>query len=111
MRYFTKTIGSQDYDFRLTSADIVELEKKFGQNILDVVKTISFDTLATLLRYMRKVNGKNLSYNETIAFVDEAIDEGYDITKFYTEIIFPVCEVSGIISKEDLNTIMEAITK
>lgn len=111
MKFFVKQIGDKEYNFRLTSADVSELEKKAGKNIQEYIMDISFDRCITLLRYLRKSSASTFSLTEAQTFVDELVDEGFSLETIYTEIIFPACVESGILTEADRNKIMEAITE
>lgn len=111
MRFFTKTINGKDYNFRVTSADISEIEKKANVGIQEFITNISFERAVTLLRYMRKSSEGQFSLTQAQNFMDELIDEGFSLETVYTEIIFPACVDSGIITESDRNKIMEAITE
>lgn len=111
MRYFTKTINDKDYNFRITSADISEIEKKNNVNIQEFITNVSFDRAVTLLRYMRKSSEGQFSLLQAQNFMDELVDDGYSLETVYTEIIFPACVDSGILTEADRNKLMEAITE
>ena len=111
MKYFTITINDKEYNLRMKSADIAEIEKKYNMPMQEFVTKASFENCATLLRYLRKSSENNYSITEAHNFVDELIDDGYSLETIYTEIIFPACVESGVLTKDDLNKIMEAITE
>ena len=111
MRFFTKTINDREYNFRITSADISEIEKKANVNIQEYITSVSFDRAVTLLRYMRRSSEGQFSLTQAQNFMDELIDEGFSLETVYTEIIFPACVDSGILTEADRNKLMEAITE
>ena len=52
MKYFTLDLDGEEINFRLTSSDSVELEKKTGVKLLDYIQDYSMVTITNLLKYI-----------------------------------------------------------
>jgi len=109
MKYFTKEIGNKDYNFRLTSNDICVIENKTNKSIQEAIADVSFNNISMLFKYM--IKGDKSEFKDSNEFMDFLVDEGYSLETMYTDIIYPTCLESGIITQNDLNTIMDAITE
>lgn len=107
MKYFTLDLDGEEINFRLTSADSVELEKKTGVKLLDFIQDYSITTIVTLLRYMRKSSVQNFSEKDAYALFDKLVDNGYALEDIETKIIMETCVVSGFLKQSDLDSILE----
>jgi hypothetical protein len=107
MKYFTLDLDGEEINFRLTSSDSVELEKKTGVKLLDFIQDYSITTIVTLLRYMRKSSVPNFSEKDAYALFDKLVDNGYALEDIETKIIMETCVVSGFLKQSDLDSILE----
>lgn len=105
MKYFSFKFKEEEINLRLNSQDCETIEKTYNCTLLDYVQQGSVTSLVTLLQYMRAGAGERFTRNMAYGFYDELIDEGYTIEKILMEIIYETLVVSGVISKEDLETI------
>lgn len=109
MKYFTKEINGKEYQFRLTNDNICSMEERCKKSIQEIITDVSFNNLTMIMRNMRK--GDTSDFRNAGEFIDYLVDEGYSLETIFTEIVYPACVESGIITKNDLNNVMEAITK
>lgn len=107
MKYFTLDLDGEEINFRLTSSDSVELEKKTGVKLLDFIQDYSITTIVTLLRYMRKSSVPNFSEKDAYTLFDKLVDNGYALEDIETKIIMETCVVSGFLKQSDLDSILE----
>ena len=110
MKKFVFELDGKEIAMRLSSGDVIELEKKKNASIMEIISKVSFENVVTLIRYMRKSSDGSFSTSDAQDLIDELIDEGYDLVSIYSKIILPTCQVSGLISEKDLNAFQEAIT-
>lgn len=112
MKFFTYDLktdeGSKETNFRLTSANSMEIEKKNNCSLLDYINDINMTRCVNLLRYMRK--GEKESFNEKDAcdLFDEMADCGLALEDIYMDIIFPCCVHSGLIKEDDYKAFLKA---
>ena len=107
MKNFTFELNGKEIKMRLTSQDCVEIEKNKGVRLLDFIQDYAITTIVTLLKYMRRGAGENLTENMAYSFYDELIDEGYTMSDILDKIIYETLVVSGVISAEDLKNIRD----
>ena len=106
MKYYTITLDGEDINFRLTSADSVEIEKKTGVKLLDYIQDYSITTVVTLLRYMRKSSIPNFSEKDANALYDKLVDNGYTLEDIIYKVIYESCVVSGFLKQSDLDNMV-----
>lgn len=110
MKYHTIDLNGKEINLRLTSADAVQLEKKTGTKLLDLINDYSMKNICVLLRYFRKGGGEvNFSEEDSYNFFDELADNDYALEDIQTKIILPTLQVSGLLTKSDLDNIMEKV--
>lgn len=107
MKYFTFNLKEKEINMRLTSQDSIQIEKTYGVSLLDYVQSPAITNIVTLLKYMRRGAGENVTDNMAYSFYDELIDEGYTIEKILMELVYPTLVVSGVLSQEDFDNIKE----
>ena len=107
MRNHTIELNGQDVEFRLTSEDMIRIEEKNHTKILDYIQDYSITTIVNLLYYMRKGVDKNYSKDEAIKLFDELADNDWALEDIMKNIIFPTCQVSGLLTRSDLVKIQE----
>lgn len=107
MKYHTIELNGEEINLRLTSADAVQLEKKTNTKLLDLISDYSMGTICLLLRYFRRGGGTpNFSEMDSYKFFDELADNDYAIEDIQTKVILPTLQVSGLLTKSDLDKIM-----
>ena len=107
MKSFIFKLREEEIELRLNSIDCERIEKTYNCTLIDYVQQGSITSLVTLLQYMRSGTGKAFTRNMAYSFYDELVDEGYTIETILMELIYPTLVVSGILSQEDLDNIME----
>lgn len=111
MKYFSIDLEGKEIEFRMVSADILELEKKTGTPMQQYIQKVSNTSCVTILKYMRKPFIQNISEKDANILFDELVDSGYSLESIYMDIIFPACVVSGIITEEDYEKIKNAVNE
>ena len=108
MKYFTFVLNDKEINMRLTSQDSVKIEKTYNTKLLDYIQDYSITTIVNLLRYMRKGGGEQaFSQEDAEKFFDELVDNEWAIENIVKDIIMPTCQVSGLLTKSDLQQIQE----
>ena len=108
MKYHTIELNGKEINLRLTSQDSIKIEKTFNTKLLDYIQDYSITTIINLLRYMRRGGGEpGFTQEDAEKFFDELVDEEWSIEKMIKELIMPVCQVSGLLTKGDLQMIQE----
>lgn len=106
MRNHTIELNGREIEFRLTSEDMIKLEEKNHVKILDYIQDYSMSAITTLLWYMRKGVDKNFSKDDTYKLYDELADNDWAIEDIMKKIIFPTCQVSGLLTRSDLEKVL-----
>lgn len=108
MKYFTINLEDKEVDLRLTSEDCLKIEKNYNVKLLDYIQDYSITTIINLLRYMLQGGkGETISQNEAQKFFDELVDNDWAIENIVSDIIMPTCQVSGLLTKSDLQMIQD----
>ena len=96
MNSYELTIGGKVYPLRLTTKNIVSLEKKIGVNPLAIFgngdKIPTLTTMLTVFQYALPNATESLTYD----LFDSWLDEGHNVADFIP-IILEVYKVSGLI--------------
>ncbi len=96
MNSYDFQVGDKVYNLRLTTKNIIKLEKKIGINPLaifgngDTVPTLT--TMLTVFQYSLP----NATENEAFDIYDRWLDEGHTVADFIP-VILEVYKVSGLI--------------
>lgn len=107
MRYHTINLNDKELNFRLTSEDAVKIEERTKVKLLDYIQDYSINAIINLLRYMRRGEDKNFSEKDALALFDELADADWALEDIMKDIIYPTCQVSGLLTKRDLENIRE----
>lgn len=105
MNFYTLNIGDREFDCRLGTRDVVNLEKVLGTNPLNVLMGMRDNSLPQtgilliILQAAGKENKKKLKMEEWYDLYDEYLSEGNSIAELL-EVIMEIFEVSGLIPKE-----------
>lgn len=105
MNYYTIELNGEEIKFRLTSADSMEIEKKTGKSLLDLLGDYSITNIVMLLKYMRKSSVPNISEKDACTLYDTLVDNGYSLKDILEKVIVETCVVSGFLKKEELEQI------
>lgn len=99
--YTNKEGEKKELHLRLTSSDSIEIENKEKKSITSYLQEESMTMMVTLLRYLRKWEDKNYSFNQAQQLYDELIDSGLSMKRILTDVIYEALVVSGFLEKED----------
>ena len=109
MRYHTIELENEDIQFRLTSSDCIEIEKKTGKPVQEYIQNVSNTACVTLLKYMRRSTNPTFSEKDANALFDKLVDNDYSLESIYMDIILPTCVVSGLLTKSNLDELKSAM--
>ena len=107
MRYHTIELNGNTYDFRLTSQDAVKIEEQCKVKLLDYIQDYSVNAVVNLLHFMRRGADKSFTKNDAFNFFDELAENDWALEDIMRKIIFPTCQVSGLLTTSDLKAIEE----
>ena len=117
MLYYSWTVGDRDYKCRLTARACVDLEKKLGENPLNVFinranangALPSIGDIVTILHASLQSMEHGITLDRTYDLYDEYVDEGHSLVEIIP-IILEIFKVSGFFNEEDQkNAEMEAV--
>ena len=100
MMYVDFTAGNRDYKLRLTTRDVVALEKQLGCNPLmifgngDKVPTIT--TMVQVLNAALQPMNHGITLDDAYDIFDEYLNDGHIVTDFIA-VIVEIYKVSGLI--------------
>ena len=100
MMFYEFTAGNKDYKLRLTTRNIVSLEKQLGCNPLGIFG--NGDVLPTVTQMVAVLHASLQSMQHGIdmaAAFDDFLADGHNMTDFLP-VIVEVYKVSGLISKD-----------
>lgn len=106
MNFYTLNIGDREFDARLSTRDVVNLEKKLGTNPLNILMSMQegglpqTGVLLTIVQAAAKEGGKTLKMDLWFDLYDEFVAEGKSITDLL-EIVVEIFQVSGLIPEEE----------
>lgn len=105
MRYTEFKVGDKEYKLRLSTNEIVNIEKKIGSNVLKIF--MDKDNIPTMEQLMLVLHGAlqkfhhNITLKDVYDIYDEYVDNGGTFEGLI-EIILDVFEVAGFFKEEDL---------
>lgn len=107
MMYVDFTAGNRNYKLRLTTRDVVALEKQLGCNPLmifgngDKVPTIT--TMVQVLNAALQPMNHGITLDDAYDIFDEYLNDGHIVTDFIA-VIVEIYKVSGLIKNSGENT-------
>lgn len=107
MMYVDFTAGNRDYKLRLTTRDVIALEKQLGCNPLmifgngDKVPTIT--TMVQVLNAALQPMNHGITLDDAYDIFDEYLNDGHIVTDFIA-VIVEIYKVSGLIKNSGENT-------
>lgn len=105
-------VKGKEYKLVLTTNSIIELEEKFGSNLLNIVSD-NVPSLKVMLivthSAMKKFN-HGIKFNEVKEIYSKYVSEGGSQTDFMTEVFIPIYEVSGFFSQEQTEVIQNKMS-
>lgn len=107
MLYYTFTVNNKEYKCRLTARACVELEKRLGENPLNVFIKVAnsegnlpeLGNLITILHASLQSMEHNITLEKTYDIYDEFVDEGHTMMDLIP-IILEIFKVSGFFNEE-----------
>lgn len=107
MLYTTFKVGDRDYKCRLTARACVDLEKKLGENPLNVFIKIanqngalpSIGDMVTILHASLQSMEHGISLDKAYELYDSWVDEGHTLVEFIP-ILLEIFKVSGFFNEE-----------
>lgn len=105
MNYYKFEIGEREFESRLTTKGIVDLEKKLGTNPLNVLMAVEggqlpqIGVLLVILQVATKEDGKLLKLDQWYDLYDEFVSEGNSIAELL-EMIVEIFSISGLLPKD-----------
>lgn len=99
--YTDKNGEQKELRLRLTSSDSIEIENIHKKSITSFIQEESMSMICTMLRYLRKWEDKNFSFNQAQKLYDELIDSGMTMKRILTDVIYEALVVSGFLEKEE----------
>lgn len=115
MLYYNFKIGDNEYKCKLTTKDLVEVERRLKKNPLTVFMSITNNELPKMEDMLTIFHASLQSYNHGISMeevydiYDDYVDSGKTFVDFIPEIM-EIYKVSGLI-KEDKKTTKKKTTK
>ena len=104
MMYFDFETNEQTYKLRLTTVNIMQLEKKIGGNPLSVfgngARIPSVTEMVSILWAAAQDQQHGITFEKATSIFTKWLEEGHTITDFI-HVIVGVYRASGIIAKED----------
>ena len=104
MMYYTFTVDNKDYKLRLTTRQVVNLEKQLGCNPISIfgsgdrIPTVT--EMVTILHNSLVELNHSINLNEAYAIFDKYLEEGNTSIDFIP-IILEIYKASGIIKTEE----------
>ena len=110
MLYHVFTVNDKDYKCRLTARACVDLEKKLGENPLNVFISIAnngvelpkLESLITILHASMQSMEHNMSIDKVYELYDEYVDAGHTMMDLIPEVL-EIFKVSGFFNEEQVN--------
>lgn len=100
-KFYTLTIGKEEYKMRLTASAIMSIEKKLGKPIFKALETIQdnmVETMTTIIWGAMQPLHAGFTMEKAIELFDEYIDDGHSIEELMKE-INSLFETSGFFKK------------
>lgn len=107
MLYYNWTVGDRDYKCRLTARACVDLEKKLGENPLNVFIKIanengslpSVSDMVTILHASLQSMEHGITLDKAFDLYDAWVDEGHTLVEFIP-VLLEIFKVSGFFNEE-----------
>lgn len=105
MRYTEFKVGDNEYQLRLATNEIINIEKKIGGNVLSIF--MSEDRIPSMEELLMVLHGAlqkfhhKITIKDTYDIYDEYVENGGTFEDLI-EVILEVFEVAGFFKEEDL---------
>jgi len=100
-KFYTLTVGENEYKLRLTASAIMQIEKKLGKSLFNALENMQDNMIETVTAIiwgaMQPLNA-NFAYDKATGIFDQYIDDGHSIEDFMYE-INALFEASGFFKK------------
>lgn len=94
------TVKNEDYRLKLKASSTIELEKKLGCPLLDVIKGVpSLEVALTIVHYAMKEWNSGIKRDDVLRMYDDYCEEGGSLLDLFTNVIMEILKVSGFLSK------------
>ena len=100
-KFYTLTVGENEYKLRLTASSIMAVEKKLNKPIFSALETIkqsAIETITTILWGAMQPLNHGFAFEKAAELFDDYIDEGNSVEDMM-QVINSVFEVSGFFKK------------
>jgi len=100
-KFYTLTVGGEEYKLRLTASAIMQIEKKLGKSLFSALEKIQdnmIETITTVMWGAMQPLNANTSIEKATGLFDQYIDDGHSIEDLMTE-INALFETSGFFKK------------
>ena len=109
MKFFEVELNGETIKLRLTSSDSVEIEKKTGKSILDLIDEYSITTIVMFLKYLKRSELPQFSDKDAYELYDKFIDNDYTMEKILFDVIYEALCVSGFFKRERLEELKKQL--
>jgi len=100
-KFYTLSVGGEEYKLRLTAGAIMSIEKKLGKSIFKALENIQDNMVETIVVVlwgaMQPLNA-NVTVEKATELFDQYVDDGHTIEELMQE-INRLFEVSGFFKK------------
>lgn len=100
-KFYTMTVGGEEYKMRLTAGAIMQIEKKLGKPLFKALETIQdnmVETITTIIWGAMQPLNAGFTMEKATALFDDYVDEGHSIEDLMLE-INALFETSGFFKK------------
>lgn len=104
--HITKTIDGKDWNFRLTTSEMVALERSLRQNPMEILSQMQSGKLpmvthlCEILFHSLKSSHPTLSREKMYKLYDQMLAEGWDLLKT-TDLIIDIFKDGGLIPEDE----------
>jgi hypothetical protein len=100
-KFYTLTVGEDNYNLRLTANAIMQIEKKLDKSLFAALETVQenmIETVVAIIWGAAQAMNHGFSYEKALQLFDDYIDEGHSIEEFMLE-VNALFEASGFFKK------------
>ena len=100
-KFYTMTVGGEEYKMRLTASAIMQIEKKLGKPLFKALETIQdnmVETITTIIWGAMQPLNAGFTMEKATALFDDYVDEGHSLEDLMKE-INGLFEASGFFKK------------
>ena len=88
-KFYTMTVGGEEYNMRLTASAIMQIEKKLGKPLFKALETIQdnmVETITTIIWGAAQTMNHSFSYEKALQLFDDYVDDGHSLEDMIQEI-------------------------